>query len=102
MKLCWKTILKKVQIEARIMGELATTYILPAAIKYQNVLIQNIQGLKDIGIDESGYANQKHIATKISEHISNISSSVESMITARKAANKIEDTREKPLHIVIL
>ena len=88
---------KKVQIEARVIGDLATTYILPAAIKYQNVLIQNIQGLKDIGIDESGYANQKHIATKISEHISNISSSVESMITARKAANKIEDTREKAI-----
>src|SRR5580765_2591584 len=84
---------KKVQIEARVIGDLATTYILPAAIKYQNVLITNIQGLKDIGIDESGYTNQKHIATKISEHISNISSSVESMISARKAANKIEDTR---------
>ncbi|HEX7457321.1 MAG TPA: glutamine synthetase III [Ginsengibacter sp.] len=88
---------KKVQIEARVIGDLATTYILPAAIKYQNVLITNIQGLKDIGIDENGYANQKHIATKISEHISNISSSVESMITARKAANKIEDTREKAI-----
>ena len=88
---------KKVQIEARVIGDLATTYILPAAIKYQNILIQNIQGLKDIGIDESGYANQKHIATKISEHIANISSSVESMIKARKAANKIEDSREKAI-----
>src|SRR5664279_3057209 len=88
---------KKVQIEARVIGDLSSTYILPAAIKYQNVLLQNIQGLKDIGIDENGYANQKHIATKISEHISNISSSVESMITARKAANKIEDTREKAI-----
>jgi len=92
-----ETYVKKVQIEARVIGDLATTYILPAAIKYQNVLITNIQGLKDIGIDENGYANQKHIATKISEHISNISSSVESMITARKAANKIEDTREKAI-----
>jgi glutamine synthetase len=88
---------KKVQIEARVIGDLATTYILPAAIKYQNVLITNIQGLKDIGLDESGYSNQKHIATKISEHISNISSSVESMITARKAANKIEDTRGRAI-----
>ena len=88
---------KKVQIEARVIGDLASTYILPAAIKYQNVLIQNIQGLKNIGIDESGYANQKHIATNISEHISNISSSVESMIQARKSANKIENTREKAI-----
>jgi len=88
---------KKVQIEARVIGDLASTYILPAAIKYQNVLIQNIQGLKDIGIDESGYANQKHIATNISNHISNISSSVEAMIGARKTANKIEDTRERAI-----
>jgi glutamine synthetase len=87
---------KKVQIEARVIGDLATTYILPAAIKYQNVLIQNIQGLKNIGI-EDGYTNQKHIATKISEHISNISSSVELMIEARKAANKIENSREKAI-----
>ena len=88
---------KKVQIEARVIGDLASTYILPAAIKYQNVLIQNIQGLKDVGMDESGYANQKHIATNISRHISEISSSVEAMIEARKAANKIEDSREKAI-----
>ena len=88
---------KKVQIEARVIGDLASTYILPAAIKYQNILIQNIQGLKDIGIEDSGYANQKHIATNISKHISEISSSVEAMISARKAANKIEDSREKAI-----
>jgi glutamine synthetase len=88
---------KKVQIEARVIGDLATTYILPAAIKYQNVLISNIKGLKDIGINESGYVNQKHIATKISEHISNISSDVEAMIEARKVANEISDSRDKAI-----
>ena len=88
---------KKVQIEARVIGDLASTYILPAAIKYQNVLIQNIQGLKDVGMNESAYANQKHITTNISNHISNISSSVEAMISARKTANKIEDTRERAI-----
>ena len=88
---------KKVQIEARVVGDLATTYILPAAIKYQNVLISNIKGLKDIGINESGYVNQKHIATKISEHISNISSDVEAMIEARKVANEISDSRDKAI-----
>jgi glutamine synthetase len=88
---------KKVQIEARVIGDLASTYILPAAIKYQNVLIQNIQGLKNIDIPESGYSIQKHIATNISDHISNISSSVEAMIQARKSANKISDTREKAI-----
>ncbi len=89
--------IKKVQIEARVIGDLATTYILPASIKYQNVLIQNIRGLKEIGIAESGYANQLQIAEKISEHISNISSRVEGMINARKIANEIKDSREKAI-----
>jgi len=88
---------KKVQIEARVIGDLATTYILPAAIKYQNVLVANIKGLKDIGIEESGYVNQKHIAKKISEHISNISTDVEAMIEARKVANEISDSRKKAI-----
>ena len=65
--------IKKVQIEARIMGELATSHILPAAIKYQNVLITNIKGLKEIGLAESSYANQKQILEKISEHINKVS-----------------------------
>jgi len=47
--------IKRVQIEARIMGELATSHILPAAIKYQNLLISNIRGLKDTGCAESTY-----------------------------------------------
>jgi glutamine synthetase len=92
-----ETYIKKVQIEARVIGDLATTYILPASIKYQNVLIKNIRGLKEIGFAESGYANQKLIAEKISEHISNISSRVEGMIEARKVANEITDTRERAI-----
>jgi len=88
---------KKVQIEARVIGDLATTYILPAAIKYQNVLVNNIRGLKEIGIEEASYANQKKIASKIAEHIGKISTSVEAMIDARKEANKIENTRDKAI-----
>ena len=49
MKLNLEKYIKKVQIEARIMGELATSHILPAAIRYQNVLIENIKGLKEAG-----------------------------------------------------
>jgi glutamine synthetase len=92
-----ETYIKKVQIEARVIGDLATTYILPASIKYQNVLIQNIQGLKDIGIAEGGYANQRLIVEKISEHIGKISSGVEGMINARKVANEIADTRDRAI-----
>src|SRR6202012_4545249 len=63
---------KRVQIEARIMGELATSHVLPPAIRYQNILIQNIKGLKEIGLPESSYVNQRQILEKISEHISKV------------------------------
>jgi glutamine synthetase len=89
--------IKKVQIEARIMGELATSHILPAAIRYQNVLIKNILGLKEIGLEESSYANQKQILEKISLHIDKASDLVEQMIEARKKCNVITDTREKAI-----
>src|SRR6476469_5523866 len=72
--------IKKVQIEARIMGDLATSHILPAAIRYQNVLLENISGIKDVGLDGETYANQKQILIKISEHISKVSDLVEKMI----------------------
>ena len=89
--------IKKVQIEARIMGELATSHILPGAIRYQNVLLENINGLKAAGLNESSYASQKQIVTKISEHINKISEGVEKMIEARKKANALTDTREKAI-----
>jgi glutamine synthetase len=89
--------IKKVQIEARILGELCTSHILPAAIKYQNTLIENITGLKNIGLDESSYSNQKQILEQISKHISSVSELVEKMIQARKICNAMEDTRTKAI-----
>jgi glutamine synthetase len=89
--------IKKVQIEARVMGDLASTHILPAAIKYQNVLLQNVNSLKDAGMPESLYANQKDIIVKISEYINTISDNVEKMIQARKKANDLTDTRAKAI-----
>ena len=89
--------IKKVQIEARIMGELATSHILPPAIRYQNLLAKNINGLKQAGLPESAYSNQKQILDKISEHINKASDLVEQMIEARKICNAIEDTRTKAI-----
>ena len=89
--------IKKVQIESRIMGELATSHILPASIRYQNMLVNNIKGLKDIGMKEESYANQKQILEKISEHINTTSDLVEKMIEARKICNKMDDTRTKAI-----
>ena len=88
---------KKVQIEARIMGELCTSHILPPAFKYQNTLIQNIIGMKEIGLKEPAFSNQKQILEKISEHISEISHQVSKMIEARKKANALTDSRAKAI-----
>ncbi len=89
--------IKKVQIESRIMGELATSHVLPAAIRYQNLLANNIKGLKEAGVKESGYNNQKQILEKISEHINNTSDLVEKMIEARKICNNMDNTRTKAI-----
>lgn len=89
--------IKKVQIEARILGEMATSHILPGAIRYQNVLIDNIRGLKEVGLDSEAYSNQKNILVKISEHISKVSELVEKMIDTRKKVNVLTDTREKAI-----
>jgi len=89
--------IKKVQIEARIMGELCTSHILPPSIKYQNRLIENIIGLKELGLKESSYVNQKKILEKISEHISKVSELVSKMIEMRKICNAMDDTRTKAI-----
>lgn len=89
--------IKKVQIESRIMGELATSHILPAAIRYQTLLANNIRGLKEAGLPEADFANQKQILAKISEHINKASDLVEKMIEARKVCNNMEDTRTKAI-----
>ena len=89
--------IKKVQIESRIMGELATSHVLPAAIRYQNLLANNIRGLKEAGLKESAYSNQKQILEKISEHINKTSDLVEKMIEARKVCNNMDNTRTKAI-----
>src|SRR5688572_14678268 len=89
--------IKKVQIESRIMGELATSHILPPAIRYQNLLANNIRGLKEAGLSEKSSSNPKQILEQISEHINKTSDLVEKMIEARKNANSITDTREKAI-----
>ncbi len=89
--------IKRVQIEARVMGDLATTYILPSAIKYQNVLLENINGLKAAGLSEKSYSSQLQVLEKISNHICIISENVEKMIDARRKANEIVDNRKKAI-----
>jgi glutamine synthetase len=90
--------IKKVQIEARVMGDLAINHILPTAILYQNRLIENTRGLKEV-LDSKTFVklskNQLNAIKYISEHISAIKEQVEAMIEARKNANIIEDQYDK-------
>lgn len=64
---------------------------------YQNTLLENIRGLKELGFEEHHYSAQKQIALKISEHINVITPRVKAMIEARKVANEIVDFREKAI-----
>ena len=89
--------IKKVQIEARIMGDLAINHILPAAITYQNKLSSNIAGLKAAGLGADTYASQTDLLQQVSKHIQVIYTKVNAMVEARKVANNIEDTRKKAI-----
>jgi len=89
--------IKKVQIEARIMGDLAINHILPAAITYQNKLSSNISGLKAAGLGADTYASQTDLLQQVSRHIQVIYTQVNAMVEARKVANNIEDTRKKAI-----
>ncbi|HTM66629.1 MAG TPA: glutamine synthetase III [Flavipsychrobacter sp.] len=86
--------IKKVQIEARILGYICTNHILPAAINYQNVLIENVRGLKDLGLGEDSYRSQLNLLKIVSKHIQEINDNVEAMIEARKRANNVGNTHK--------
>jgi len=83
----------RIQIEGRVLGDLARNHIVPTAIKYQSALIKNAQGLKDIfGKEYQDIAKEQLLLIKdISDHITGIKSKTKQMIEARKKANKITD-----------
>ncbi len=89
---------KKVQIEARVMGDLAINHIIPIAIRYQNTLLENVKGLKEV-IDPKTFTaiakNQLQTIKNISEHISMIKSLTDEMVEERKKANALESIEEQ-------
>lgn len=89
--------LKKVQIEGRIMGDLALNHIIPAAISYQTALATNIAQLKAAGLPDSAYTTQTTLLTEISERINIIYTKVNEMIEARKTANNLDNARDKAI-----
>ena len=92
-----ETYVKKLQIEARIIGDMCLNHVIPAAVKYQNVLIENVNGIKEIF--GKGYLEfcSAEIETlkKISTYINSISIYVEQLVEARKKANRVEDMAER-------
>ena len=87
---------KKIQIEGRVLGDIARNHVIPTAIQYQNTLINNVKGLKDIFGDEFKKIGKEQIVLirEISEHIEGINTKVEAMIEARKTANVITDAQK--------
>jgi glutamine synthetase len=88
-----------IQIEARVLGDIARNHVIPTAIKYQNILIENVQGIKDIyGKDFKKLAKeQMNLIEAISSHIESINGGITNMINARKKANKIEDSQKRAI-----
>jgi glutamine synthetase len=87
---------KKIQIEGRVLGDISLNHVIPTAIRYQNTLIENVKGLKEIfGSEFEKIAKEQiRLIKEISKHIEGINSKVEEMINARKKANTLSDAQE--------
>ncbi|RAJ28392.1 glutamine synthetase III family protein [Pedobacter cryoconitis] len=88
---------KKLQIEARVMGEVANTMIIPACIAYQNTLLENAKSIKELGLSKEALVAPLAIINKLSDHLSIVKTTIDEMLEARKVANTIEDSREKAI-----
>lgn len=96
----WETYTKKIQIEARVLGDLVMNHVVPVAIEYQSKLIDNVYKMKQIFPTEEAEklsAENMAIIRKIAEHTSYIKEHVDTMVEARKVANKIVDERAKAI-----
>jgi glutamine synthetase len=92
-----ETYVKKLQIEARIIGDICLNHVIPAAVRYQNVLIENVKGMKEVfGPEYLSYcAAEVETLKKISTFINNVSQDVESLVEARKVANRVENIAQR-------
>ena len=96
----WETYTKKIQIEARVLGDLSMNHIIPVATRYQTQLLQNISNMAvvfPIDTADKLSARNKQIIQEIAERTSAIEKGVEDLVNARKQANKIEDEHQKAI-----
>ena len=96
----WETYTKKIQIEARVMGDLAMNHIIPVATHYQSQLAKNVQNMMDVFGDIEGKQLSERnikIIREIAERTTLIESGIEELVNARKVANKIENQRERAI-----
>lgn len=96
----WETYTKKIQIEARVLGDLAMNHIVPVATEYQSKLIDNVYKMKDLfPADKATKMSAKNLELieEIADHTIFIKEHVDAMVEARKVANKIESEREKAI-----
>ena len=86
-----------IQIESRVLGDIARNHVIPTAIRYQNTLIENVRGLKEIyGTDFRKVAKeQMDILEQISDHIAHINKGVTDMVNERKRINKFKDANKR-------
>ena len=94
----WETYTKKIQIEARVLGDLAMNHVVPVAIEYQTRLIDNVYKMKQLfAEEESARLSSENVAIirEIAAHTAYIKEHVDALIEARKVANRIETEREK-------
>ena len=90
----WETYTKKIQIEARVLGDITMNHIIPVASKYEAVLLDKAYKMKQLGLN---YDSDMELIREIQHHTSAIQRLVGEMIEARKVANRIEDQREKAI-----
>ncbi|MDD3431775.1 MAG: glutamine synthetase III [Bacteroidales bacterium] len=96
----WETYTKKIQIEARVLGDLAMNHIIPVATRYQTSLIENVYRMRDLfPADKAAVLSAKNleIIEDIAQRTIFIKEKVDAMVNARKVANKIENEREKAI-----
>jgi glutamine synthetase len=96
----WETYTKKIQIEARVLGDLSMNHIIPVATQYQSELLTNVENMRSIfPVDKAEKLSARNIKIieEIAERTTTIEKGVEELVNARKIANKIEDEHEKAI-----